>query len=44
MVEHEPNRSSGGQTSLTEIGHPSSWKQEARTRGTFALIGTLIDD
>lgn len=45
MVEHEPNRSSGGRTSLTEIG------QFLRTGGSgpehqalLHLIGTLLDD
>ncbi|QQN67374.1 hypothetical protein JIR23_21640 [Bradyrhizobium diazoefficiens] len=45
MVEHEPNRSSGGRTSLTEVG------QFLRTGGggpehqaLLQLIGTLLDD
>lgn len=45
MVEHEPNRSSGGRTSLTEI------EQFLRTGGRgpehqalLQLIGTLLGD
>jgi hypothetical protein len=45
IVEHEPNRSSEGQASLTEIGQfLRAGGKRPEQQVLLALIGTLIDD
>jgi hypothetical protein len=45
MVEQEPNRSSGGQTSLTEIGQfLRAGGKGPEQQALLSLIGTLIED
>lgn len=45
MVEHEPNRSSGGRTSLTEIGRfLGAGGSGPEHQALLQLIGTLLDD
>jgi hypothetical protein len=45
MVEHEPNRSSGGRASLTEIGQfPRAGGSGPEHQALLQLIGTLHND
>jgi hypothetical protein len=45
MVEHEPNRSSGGRTSLTEIGQFLRMSERGpEHQALLQLIGTLLDE
>jgi hypothetical protein len=45
MVEHQPNASSGGRTSLTEIGKfLRAGGSGPEHQALLQLIGTLVDD
>jgi hypothetical protein len=43
MVEHQPNASSGGRTSLIEIGQFLRLGNAPEQRALLELIGTLAD-
>jgi hypothetical protein len=45
LVEHQPNASSGGRTSLTDIGQfLRAGGRGPEHQALLALIGTLVDD